>query len=363
MALNAAILSKQWVVLPNQRLTPFVSLNDTAAWWAFTNFSALVSNGWTVKYTCDGTTGPSSGADHTNRLASRSNFTTQGAAAGNAQSFFVVTNTEGVDLVVCYQGATNDVLRISYSIGGLFTPAGTSNQQPTATDETVVSSGNSIVNATASLDRVMTVWTSADTKQWSMALCRNNAIVNIMGLERVSDLTASGVFTVPYVGYRLTSTVRDLSIGSPVGGISGTAVGATGHVGIVARVFTAGSFRALRAGGGELILPPAPGNATSISNSFNATPPALQASVGSPLFPLYWMGEKALNLDGFLGFPVDWWSQYTSSLGTPAIGTFIPGYEVGDTPGVSPLRTNWLVALGPMMIRPWLNSDTSFQTS
>lgn len=363
MATLAPITSKSWTINPNVR-NAFVSLNDMAAWWMFNNFDTLRQRGWTVKYTCDGTTGPTSGSDHTNRLASKANCTTRGAAAGNAQSFGVLTNADGVDLMLTYQGASDDILRISYSPGGLFTPAGTSNQQPTATDEVVISNGNTIVNATASLDRVMSIWTSDDTKAWSMALFRSNAIVNVMGLELVTDLCTSGVFVPkPYVGYRMTNVNRGSGgdIGTPVGGVSGTAVGTAGHLGMCARVTTAATSRITRVGGGEITIAPLAGNVCGVGAVFQATPPALQAGVGSPLFPIYWSGEKAANLDGFIGYPIDWWQMITSSLASPAAGDFTPGYEVGDTPGVSSQRTNWFVSLGSAMTRPWKNAAVSLE--
>lgn len=364
MTLNAPILSKLWTITPNVRNT-FTTLLDMGAWFAFTNFSGLITNGWSVKYTCDGTTGPTSSSDHTNRLVSRTNFTTQGAAAGNAQSFFVVTNADGVDLAFCYQGASNDIIRISYSPGGLFTPAGTSNQQPTATDEVVLSNGNSIVNATTSSDRVMTMWFANDTRQWSVALFRASAIVNIIGVEKITDFTGSGTFTIPYVGYRLTTgsrgSIGGTSPGAPVGGASGTAPGSAGNVGIMARVVTVGISRITRIGGGEIIVCSSPGNVTGGGQTFVTNPPALQAAVGAPLFPLFWSGEQSTNLDGPIGYPADWFQQLTNNVAVPALGTFLPGYDPTDIPGVSSVRSNWFIALGSSMIRPWRNVDVSLQ--
>lgn len=361
MVTSSAQLTASWTITPNLHNTPFVSLNDSAAYFIFQNFSAMTAGGATIKWTCDGVTGPTSAGDTTNRLLTKANCTIQGAAAGNAQCFFVVTNTDGAQLGIFYQGATADVIRIGYSPGGIYVLAGTSNQQPTATDEVPISVGNSIIGATASADRVLQIWTTTGCKNWSCAIFRQNAIVNVLGIERVNDICSTGVFApLPYIGYRLTVTFRTAAFGTPVGGITTTAVGVTGNVGVMARIFTASTSRLVRLGGGDITLAPPPGSNTAITADFNSTPPATSSpGGGTPFFPIFWSGEKAANLDGFIGYPIDWYIQYTSnSATTPALGTFSPGYDLGDTPGVSPAspRTNWFVALGGAMWRPWKNA-------
>lgn len=71
-----------------------MSLNDTMARFLFGIKNFLVATlGYTVKYTCDGTTGPTSANDHTDRWVSFSNCTTRGANAASAQSFVVLTDS------------------------------------------------------------------------------------------------------------------------------------------------------------------------------------------------------------------------------------------------------------------------------
>ncbi len=51
----------------NQRET-YSSTNDALGFVMFTIWRYWIDTlGWTVKYTCDGTTGPSSSSDHTDR--------------------------------------------------------------------------------------------------------------------------------------------------------------------------------------------------------------------------------------------------------------------------------------------------------
>ncbi len=359
MVAQSSQLLSTWNVTPNLHNTPFVTLLDSASYFIFNNFADCIAHGWTTKFTCDGITGPANSADTTNRLLSKANCITQGAAAGSPQTWFVITNADGVQLGMFFQGATNDIIRIAYSPGGLYTLAGTTTNQPTATDEVVVSNGNSIIGATASADRVLHIWNSSGGRNWSCAVFRSSALVNIIGVEKVNDITSTGVFSVPYVGYRLNNGARSNQIGSPYGGNSGTAVGSAGHLGIMARIFTSSAFRITRMGGGEILCAPVAGNTTTQSQLFQATPPATTApGGGSPFMPLLWSGEAAAFLDGFIAYPIDWWVMYTSSLTVPALGNFSPGYDPGDVPGVSPAspRTNWYVAIGAAMIRPWRNA-------
>ena len=112
----------------------------------------MTAGGATIKWTCDGVTGPTSAGDTTNRLLTKANCTVQGAAAGNAQCYFVVTNDDGAQLGIFFQGATADVVRVAYSPGGLYVLAGKTTTQPTATDEVPLSVRNSIIGATDSAD-------------------------------------------------------------------------------------------------------------------------------------------------------------------------------------------------------------------
>lgn len=176
----------------NNRIT-YTSLNDLVASVGYGTKNFLIATcGLTLKYTCDGTTGPTSGSDHTDRLASKANFTTRGAASGNAQSFWVITDANGADWMMAYQGATDDIARISYSPGGLYTPAGTANQQPTATDEVVVQSANSIVGSTTSADRVWHAICSTDKKAFRFFIARSNVCVGTAFSIESCNSTISG---------------------------------------------------------------------------------------------------------------------------------------------------------------------------
>lgn len=109
-------------------------------------------------------------------------------------------------------------------------------------------------------------------------------------------------------------------------------------------------------------------NNNLINQMFLSNTPALQNGT-MPLLPLFMNGEKASALDGFLGTPVDWWVGYSSNVGIPAFNDFFPGFDPGDVPGVSggqtgigDVRTNWFIAIGNTMIRPWKNAAASILT-
>ena len=72
--MTAIQLSKSWSINPNIR-NSFTTLVDMAGWYIYENHAWLKAHGWTVKYTCDGTTGPSS----------------QGAASGRTCGSFSIS--------------------------------------------------------------------------------------------------------------------------------------------------------------------------------------------------------------------------------------------------------------------------------
>jgi hypothetical protein len=144
--------------------------------------------------------------------------------------------------------------------------------------------------------------------------------------------------------------------------VNNVAPGASTWASAAGRVFTAAASRVVRLYGGEIIIGtsvaanPVPGSLT------NNTYPALQGANGTPLVPPIFSGERAANLDGFFGQAIDWWVAYTSSVAQPAIGDFLPGYEPGDTVGVTAQRSNWLVSVGGAFVRPWRNAAITLET-
>ncbi len=364
-------LAKNWAsgIFPNIRRT-YVSLIDLAGWFIYENTQKLNSK-WTRKWESDGTTGPTNSADNTQRLISVAACSVRGAAAGNAQSWGVYQATDGAQILIAYQGATDDILRIGYSQKGLYTLAGTTTNQPTATDEVAIMAGTSVVGSSTSLDRVMTIW--CIDGDWRCAIFRSNAIVNVVGIGLVTPLTSTRivnpVFSPPYVAFRFTSmklaAPADTFGANPTAAaVPSIAVGAANFLGVAARVYT-DSSRVTRAGGGMLFCMPFTNSyfSTNQSPTFASNKPALQNGEGSPLLPIYWCGERAVNLDGFLGSPIDWWCCYASDQSVPAITDPFSAWDPSDTPGVTTPRTNWLMSLGSAGVWPWRNVAATLEIS
>lgn len=180
---------------PGARIT-FVSLIDTMQNYMFGVKTFLLANGWSVLWSASAGTGPANSADHTDRIASAATFSPRATIAGASQGWFVLTDGNGGQLLVTYQGASDDICRISYSPGALFTLAGTTNQQPTATDENIIMATVTVVGATASADRVWHGWATSDGKNARFTIFRSSAIVGpSWGVEMFTLPTLPGNVT------------------------------------------------------------------------------------------------------------------------------------------------------------------------
>lgn len=187
---------KTWTIAACNRIT-FSSLNDTMATFLYGVATFLVAHGYAVKGSCDGTTGAMDGV---NRWATKANAVTRGAASGNAQSWIALTDASGCNVLIAYQGASDDVARVSFSPAGLFVAAGTPANQPTATDEQVIVTGTTLINATASADRLWSAWVSSDSKMFRVAIARSGVFVGgVWGVELYSSIAVSPAVTNPAV--------------------------------------------------------------------------------------------------------------------------------------------------------------------
>lgn len=178
-------VAKTWFISPCNRIT-FVSLNDTMSKFLFGIVTYLISKGWVVKGSCDGTTGAMDGV---NRWSSAANATTKGANTTSANSWIVLTDAFGYDILISFVGATDDIARISVSFAGDYVAAGTPNQTPTSTtNEQVIVSGTSLINATGSQDRLWSCWASSDAKSFRIAVARGGVWTGVLwGVEEFTQ--------------------------------------------------------------------------------------------------------------------------------------------------------------------------------
>jgi hypothetical protein len=340
-------ITQTWQFNPNVRST-FASLNDTMATLLFQTKNFLVATlAWTVKYTCDGTTGPTNASDHTDRWASKANCTTRFSGTGGAQSFAVLTNADGADILLSYNGASDDIATLRYSPGGLYAPAGTANQEPTATDEVIVTTGTTLINSTASLDRVFWFLGTTDKRMFRVAVMRNGTLISYWGVEKITSalvapatwsLTAGGTSAM-YGFYHSSGSLT--ATGAPTSILSGTQ-GAASYLGGSARVHTSSDLTIALDGGGE-----SRGLSAAVSG-YAVEKPELQGSSGELMYPLQKYSNTA-SASGKVGTCIDWWYAVTNAVTTtPALG---------DTFG-----TLQYVCLGPTTIWPWDGTTTPVMT-
>lgn len=203
---------------PGARVS-FVSLLDTMQQTLFRvkdflcNGSAATTK-YSVLWTASNGTGPTNSNDHTDRWTSAATITPRGTSAGVSQAWAVLTDGNGAQILLAFQGASDDICRISFSPGALFTLAGTTNQQPTATDEQVILSTTSVVGATASGDRILQVWASDDAKMFRVAIFRAGVVVApVWGVELfTSGMTAPAAATPCVWGFAFSD--GNLAVGT-----------------------------------------------------------------------------------------------------------------------------------------------------
>lgn len=377
-------VTKTWSVSPNIRLTPFVSLNATMGWWLYENKARLLACGWTLMGTSDGA-GASFGGPDLWSSASVGPLM-RGLTAASPQSWAVLENADGLQLLFTYQGAGvapvgDDICRISMSQAGLFIlGGGGATHQPTATDEVIITHETSVINATASADRVMSL--GCTDKDWWNATYRAGSIVLYLSCNEVDSACDLVTLAVPYAVSKLNNMTADgsgpgsnVTQRTSIGGYGSgdPAQSATAFLGVATRVVTSGVPRIIRVGGGARTVPTATafyvgavGPASNINSQSTlghtlSTPPALNNGT-IPVLTIDWFGEYAAGMDGYLGSPIDWWYGHTSLYYLPNLGDMIAALAPGDTQA-TPLRSNWLVALGAGVIRPWLNAAATLQVT
>jgi hypothetical protein len=303
------------------------------------------------------------------------------------QSWYILQNADGVQIMFAYQAAGvsptgDDIIRISYSPGGLFTPVGFLNpslnatHQPTATDEIIMSAGATVINSTASLDRVMTICCANDTTAWRCVLFRSSVQISCLSLDKVTRIAPSSTLTVPYIFGNFIKLNREV-FNDDGAGVAVTptypemqtpAIGSATFRGWGGRVFTAAVSRVCRMYGASAYGSAdgaVNGNGGADNNNLRlVTASTFVASLGGTgalCWPIILWGEKTAFLDGPWASVIDWTQMMTTSLTSPAVGVFVPGLDFGDNPISDPARTNWFVALGAATIWPWKNAAPTLE--
>ena len=298
-----------WSFSTNNRIS-YVSLNDTMARFLFGLKNFLVATmGYTVKYTCDGTTGPTSGSDHTDRWASFANCTTRGTAAGNAQSFAVLTDGQGADILLAYQGNADSRCKVAWSNGAHYTPAGTANQQPTATDETpILSNAQDVIGTATSGDRIWHAMARGDKQGFRVFIYSAGALVYWFSIESVqSAVLVSFAWSPPVVGFASTNATPAVSSGASFAGNGHVLSWGSAAVGNGAWIRISGQNLPVN-GGGEVFASFL--TSGGWSNPFSTYNPELQA--GAIIVGLN-LASQTASLQGHVGDRMDMWFPYTNT--------------------------------------------------
>lgn len=291
---------------PGLRLT-YASLLGLVGSWAIGVKTLLLANTCTLLWSCDGTTGPSSSSDHTDRITTAANFAVRTAAGATATSWFIITDGNGGQLLICYAGATDDCCRISYSHTAAYVLAGTSTHIPTATDEVVLNILHTTVGNTTSADRILHGLCSADGKAYRFCVLRAAANVGVTwGVESFTP-TVTAPATLPNPVYAWawgTTNIANAVINSNASYYAAAAVPslAGGGSGGQVRFFNS-SLQFL-----AFCQPISWGSTVNMGMTTLALNNELQGTLGFMAWPNILMSSITVGARGVAGNLIDWWT-------------------------------------------------------
>lgn len=213
-------VTKSWTFAPNNRISS-LSLLDNSSRLMFGIKTFLVTTmGYTLKYSCDGTTGPASSSDHTDRWTTFANAQTRAATlTAGPQSFVVLTNGSGCDILITYAGSSDDSFVVAFSPSGLYIPAGTPTRAPTATDSQTFATGSSMIGTTVASDRVWHIMATTDKTIFRVFVYRLDVMFSAFGVEAIQPTVNPTVnFVGNSVGWMTTnSTMTSVGAGHVLG--------------------------------------------------------------------------------------------------------------------------------------------------
>lgn len=289
------ITRRAWLYSTNNRIT-YTSLVVTMRTLLFQLKTFLKANGYTVIGSSDGVTATPAGLitpanDGVDRWLTATNAGVRGASASAVQSWIVLRDGNGVDILLTYQGASDDICYISFSPGNRYTAQATNTFQPTATDEQVITTGVTLI-ATNMDDRIWHGWVARDATAFRLVTARASTIIGAWGVENIlSAVRLPVIFSPPVVGfgYNRNGLLNVFSTYTP---------STQGGRALV----TAASLPVSATLGGGLETALA---ATTLS-TFWPVHPELQGGNLRNVTPLSWW-TTTVNARGKLGQRIDWW--------------------------------------------------------
>lgn len=292
--MSLPVYAKTWNFSSLNVRSVYSSLAQVMGDFMYNIKNEAVGVGGAVVWSCDGTTGPSSSSDHTDRIASGANFRTRATVAAAAQSWVLFTFAGG-QVLLDYQGATDDIARISFSPGSLFALAGTTTNQPTATDECVMVSGASLIKSTTSGDRVFSIIATTDQSCLRWVIATAGAYVHAGWIENVSP--APGVSSSVIIGETTSNTYSNLYA-------TGSAAGGSSAANAIGSGITRVNSTNVQVHGGSIVF-----DSNLTPTPFVAASPVLNS--GSPVFPIVVASVTSGN-DGWIGTRFDVYAPMTT---------------------------------------------------
>lgn len=293
MALPTVV--KTWTISANNRI-PFVTLNDTMSKYLFQLKEFLKTNGYTVKGSSNGTTASPASTlitDGVDRWVTAANVTTRGTVTGAAQSWIVLTDGNSNDILLTFFGGTDDIMRVAYSVGQLWTTQATGTFQPTAADSTIVTTGISMIGGSAILtDRIWFGWVDSTRKLCRFTVASGGIWAGATWAVELfsSEISTPGAVASNIWGATFSATAVAILNGS-VAGIVRSIVASNVLVPSNNQVFFSMEW-------------------TGLSSNWGTIKPELQGSPGYPIFQLG-IAHQAAGANGKLGMLFDWWQGRT----------------------------------------------------
>lgn len=226
----------------------------------------------------------------------------RGATTTTPNSWMIIEDSDGSQFLLSFVGSSDDVWRLSWSPGGLYTLAGTATHTPTATDEIGLQTANVSVIGAAAGNRVWHVWQTPDAKNFRVIIARAGNTIGAFGMETFN--VNVGPAGTSILGPQVTFTP------SPKWGFwyTRTNMGVTQ----LTAAYTAG-----RGGGAMAVIAGVPTvanlgascrmtNGTAAYGSVNVATLQTGGTVAYALTPLG-LGSQVSGAEGEAGDRYDWW--------------------------------------------------------
>lgn len=285
-------IQKTWTISSNNTIT-FVSLVATTGGYMKGLADFWLAHGMTCKGSCDGTTGAMDGV---NRWTTVGNASVRGATTVAANSWMALTDGNGCNILMSFVGASDDIARFSFSPGGLYVAAGTATFTPTATDEAVLSTGVTVIGATASLDRTWNAWVDSEAKLARTCVLRSGVLVGMVwGVEkfnlRSTQTLSPAVWGFAYLPAQFVNNTSVSGLFETSGYQANNRNGLSKRSGV-----------SIQVGCGTLAYQ------VAVSTLWSDVQTENQGSSGYPIFGPLGLSCKTTSHQGVLGYLYDWWT-------------------------------------------------------